>query len=364
MRCEHTLRRVVCQHFLTHFFARFLHAAARLTPEDRRRFLLASGPSIRQRCHPTSRVARNHRPIRVKTTILISLGLTITSLLMAQETNLNVVRQKTEARLHEIAACSRGAMGFVALDLTSGERFALNDTLTFPQASAIKIAILMEVYKQAGEGKFKLTDTRRIATKDKTGGSGILQDLGDGTVQLSIEDLCVLMIVLSDNTATNLLINLVGMDNINRTLDTLGLKQTRVRRRMLDTRASWRGDENVSTPAEAARIMEILFKGEFLDRKACDAMLAILRKTRAGTIKSALPADVPVAFKPGGIAGVATEWAIVELKDRPYVLVVMENYGLPDDAPTAMKDISRVVYEHFSRLAKAAPHGSYVEKPR
>jgi beta-lactamase class A len=71
-----------------------------------------------------------------------------------------------------------------------------------------------------------------------------------------------------------------------------------------------------------------------------------------------------VAFKPGGIAGVATEWAIVELKDRPYVLVVMENYGLPDDAPTAMKDLSRVVYEHFSRLAKAAPHGSYVEKPR
>lgn len=309
-------------------------------------------------------MARSHRSICVKTTILIGFGLTITSLLMAQETNLRVVHQKTEARLREIAACSRGALGFVALDLTCGERFALNETLLFPQASAIKIAILMEVYKQAGEGKFKLTDTRRIANQDKTGGSGILQDLGDGTVQLSIEDLCVLMIVLSDNTATNLLMDLVGMDNINKTLDTLGLKQTRVRRRMLDTCASWRGDENVSTPAEAARIMELLFHGEFLDRKTCDALLAILRKTRAGTIKSVLPPEVTVAFKPGGIAGVATEWAVVELKDRPYVLVVMENYGMPDDAPTAMKDISRVVYEHFSRLAKAAPHGSYVEKPR
>lgn len=283
---------------------------------------------------------------------------------MAQETNLQVVHQKTETRLCEFAARSRGALGFVALDLTSGERFAHNDTLIFPQASAIKIAILMEVYKQAGEGKFKLTDTRRITRSDKTGGSGILKDLGDGTVELNIEDLCVLMIVLSDNTATNLLIDLVGMDNINRTLDALGLKQTRVRRRMLDTRASWRGDENVSTPAEAARVMEILFQGEFQNRRTCDAILTILRKTQRGAIKSALPADISVAFKPGGIAGVATEWAIVELENRPYVLVVMENYGLEDDAATAMKDLARVAHEHFSRLAKAAPHGSYVEKPR
>ena len=277
---------------------------------------------------------------------------------------MKIIHEKTDARLKEIAARSRGALGLLALDLTSGERFALNENLTFPQASAIKIAILMEVYKQAGEGKFKLTDTRRIEKKDKTAGSGVLQELGDGTVQLSIHDLCVLMILVSDNTATNLLLDLVGMENLNHTLEALGFKQTRVRRRMLDTVASWRGDENISTPAEAARIMELLFKGEFVSRHVCDEIIAILKKTKPTNLKSGLPADVVIANKPGSISGVATEWAIVYLKDRPYVAVVMENYGLEDDAPTAMKEISRALHEYFSRLARATPHGTYVEKPK
>ena len=236
---------------------------------------------------------------------------------MAQDGNLKVIHEKTHAQLEQITTRTRGAMGLVALDLTSGERFAINENLVFPQASAIKVAILMEVYKQAQAGKFKLNDPRRVDKKHKTGGSGVLTELGDGTVQLSIYDLCVLMILVSDNTATNMLIDLVGMENINRTLEGLGLKHTRVRRRMLDTTASWRGDENISTPDEAARIMELLFKGEFLNRAACDEILAILKKPKNGGIKSGLPADVVIAFKPGGIAGVKTEWCIVQLKDRP-----------------------------------------------
>jgi beta-lactamase class A len=275
-----------------------------------------------------------------------------------------IIHDKTEARLKEIASRTRGALGFIALDLTSGERFALNEDVSYQQASAIKIAILMEVFKQAHEGKFKLTDLRRIEQKDKTAGSGVLIELGDGTVQLSLRDLCVLMIVLSDNTATNLLLDLVGRDNLNRTLESLGLKQTRVRRRMMDTAASWRGDENLSTPAEAARIMEILYKGEFVNRQIYEEILAILKKPKPGGIKSGVPTEVPVAFKPGSISGVTTEWAIVFLKDRPYVLVVMENYGLEDDATTAMKELSRTLHEYYSRLARSTPHGAFVEKPK
>ena len=296
--------------------------------------------------------------------ILFTSWLAATAGAFAQEANLKIIHDKTEAQLREIAARSRGALGYCAVDLTSGERFALNEQSVFPQASAIKIAILMEVYKQAGEGKFKLTDKRRIEKSDKTGGSGVLIELGDGTVELSLHDLCVLMILVSDNTATNLLMDLVGRENINRTLESLGLKHTRVRRRMLDTGASWRGEENTSTPAEAARVMELLFKGEFVSRKVCDEIIAILKKGKTSNLKSGLPADVAIASKPGAISGVATEWAIVYLKERPYVLVVMENYGLEDDAPTALKEISRTLYDYFSRLARATPHGTYVEKPR
>jgi beta-lactamase class A len=233
--------------------------------------------------------------------------------------------------------------------------------LLFPQGSAIKIPILMEVYKQASEGKFKLTDLRWVDKQQQVGGSGVLQELGDRTSQLSLRDLGILMIVLSDNTATNMLIDLVGMENVNKTLSSLGLTQTRLQRRMINPAASGKGEENLSTPAEATRIMEILYRGEFLNRQACDEILAILKKPKSGGINSELPANIPVAFKPGGIAGVSTEWAIVYLKERPYVVVVMENYGIGNEADTAMKEISRRLYDYFWRLGNATRYGTYVE---
>jgi beta-lactamase class A len=271
-----------------------------------------------------------------------------------------LIRQKTEARLQDIAGRTRGALAFMALDLATGEQFALNEKTIFPQASAIKIPVLMEVYKQANEGKFKLTDTRRVEKADKTPGSGILSELGDGTVQMNLHDLSVLMIVLSDNTATNLLINLVGVENVNNTLQSLGLKETRLRRRMMDLGAAARGDENLSTPFEAARIMEILHRGEFISRSVCDEILAILKKPKSTAISSGLPEGTLIASKPGGIAGVKTEWAIVQLKERPYILTVMENYGLEQEASDAIKEISKVLYDYFSRLGRATPHGAYL----
>jgi beta-lactamase class A len=279
---------------------------------------------------------------------------------MTQGGNLTLLREKTEAQMREIVRQARGVLGLSVVDLVSGARFGFNENNVFPQASAIKIPVLMEVYKQAGEGKFKLTDSRRIERKDMTPGSGVLSELGDGTVQLSLHDLCVLMIVLSDNTATNLLIDLVGMTNVNRTMESLGLKQTRLQRRMMDMPAAKRGDENLSTPAEAAQVMELLFRGEFLSRAVCDEILAILKKPKQSAISPGLPANIEIAGKPGGIAGVRTEWAIVLLKDRPYILAIMENYGAGPETSDAIKDISKILYSHFLRLSQASPHGVYI----
>lgn len=279
----------------------------------------------------------------------------------AQPENWQLVRGQTAAKLQGIGNGVRGALGFCGLDLTSGERFTRNENFVFPQGSAIKIPILMEVYKQAGEGKFKLTDLRWVNKAEQVGGSGVLVELGDHTSQLSIRDLAILMIVLSDNTATNMLIDLVGMENVNKTLAALGFTQTRLQRKMINSAASGRGEENLSTPAEAARLMELLYRGEFLNRQICDEILAILQKPKPGAIKSGLPAEVKVAFKPGGIAGVSTEWAIVYLKERPYIVVVMTNYGVGNEADTAMKEISRTLYDYFWRLGNATRYGTYVE---
>jgi beta-lactamase class A len=279
----------------------------------------------------------------------------------AQQENLSIIRQKTEARLREIAAKTRGAVGMAVVDLVGQERFAINENLTFPQGSAIKVPILMEVYKQAHQGRLKLTDRLRVEKKNFAGGSGILKEFGDGTSELSIYDLCVLMIVLSDNTATNVLIDLVGMENVNQTMTSLGLTRTRLERKMIDPAASARGEENLSTPAEAARLMEILYRGQFINRETCDQILAILKKPKPTALGSALPPDLPIASKPGGIPGVSTEWAIVYLKERPYVIAVMENYGIGEEASSAFRDISQTVYDYFWRLATATPYGTYVD---
>lgn len=279
----------------------------------------------------------------------------------AQGDNWQLVREKTEARLREIVAETPGVMGVAALDLTSGEQFGINDSLVFPQGSAIKIPILLEVYKQVAEGRLQLTDTRRVAKKDQVGGAGVLMAFGDGTSQLSLRDLCVLMVVLSDNTAANILIDVVGMEHINRTMASLGLKHTRVQRTMMDKAARGRGEENLSTPAEAARLMEILYRCEILDQAACDDILSILKIDKPGTLKRPLPADIPVAFKPGEIPGARAEWAIVYLAERPYVIVVMEKYGWESREWRAAQEISRTLYSYFWRRAHSTRYGTYVD---
>jgi beta-lactamase class A len=159
------------------------------------------------------------------------------------------------------------------------------------------------------------------------------------------------------------LIDLVGVAAVNDTLKSLGLAETRLRRRMMDMVAASRGDENVSTPAEAARIMELLFRGEFISRAVSEDILSILKIPKSSAVSSALPAGTVVAGKPGNISGVSTEWAVVMLKNRPYIIVVMENYGLESEASGAIKEISKLLHEYFQRLSRATPHGVYLPTP-
>ena len=281
----------------------------------------------------------------------------------AQPETLNLLREKTRHRLVQFAAEPRGILGIAALDLTNGDFFGVNENASFSQASAIKIPLLMEVYKQAKARKFKLTDRRRIEKEDKSSGSGVLQELGDGSVEMSIYDLCVLTILVSDNTATNIVIDLVGLESVNDTLASLGFTKTRLNRKMRDMTALRNGVDNVSTPAEAVRIMALLHRGEFIDRATCDAILDICKKIKpsgVGGIKSAVPPEVPVAFKGGSLPGVKTEWGIVYCRNRPYAVAMMESYGIGEELTKIAKQISKELYEYFWRVGQATASGTYL----
>ena len=176
--------------------------------------------------------------------------LAIECAIQAQDHSRAILQRKLTAEIEKIANNLDGVMGVAIKDLTTGEEFSINDQLIFPTGSSIKIPVLLELHKQASTGKYKLTDQRWVERADKVGGSGVIVNFGDHTSQLSLNDLAVLMIVLSDNTATNMLIDQVGMANVNRTMEELGLRQIRLRRKMIDQAASARGDENTATPRE------------------------------------------------------------------------------------------------------------------
>ena len=279
----------------------------------------------------------------------------------AQSSARDILEQKTEKDLQTIITSSSALTGFMAIDLTSGESIGINEEITFTQASAIKIPILMEVYKQAHEKKFALTDLRPLLPSNTVAGSGILNVMVD-PVNLSIRNLCVLMIGLSDNSATNTLIELVGMKNVTNTMNSLGFSNTRLQRRMIDQSASLRNEENISTPAEAVGIMKLLFDGKFIDKSTSDQILSILQKNPIENSKLAvsLPENVKLAFKPGGMGGVSTEWAIVYLSNRPYALAIMENYKTPITPLDIISSLSRRIYDYFSMM-KATKYGVLIE---
>jgi beta-lactamase class A len=252
-------------------------------------------------------------------------------------------------------------MSYAVVDLTSGERFTLQEQTVSPTASTIKLAVLYELMRQVDEGRVNLETMRPLDRRHAVGGGAGLEQLG--TPILSIRDYATLMAVLSDNTATNVLIDLVGMSSVNDRMRQLGLRNTRLRRRMMDVEAARRGDENVSTAAEIARLLEAFYRGEGLSPQSRDEALTILKKEKSPTsaMLKGIPAGVPVANKPGELEGVRVDAGIVFVPNRPYVFAVMTTY-LQEDAAgeAAIEQASRVTYQYFSRLGAGGQYGRQI----
>jgi beta-lactamase class A len=277
----------------------------------------------------------------------------------AQETHLAIVRDKLQAELVSIVAGYEGVAGVHIVDLTSGDRFAVSDDLVFPQASAIKVPILLELFRRAEADPSVLRRRVELTDEVRTGGSGVLQVLTDGGSSLSLEDYAIYMILHSDNTATNVLIDELGMDAVNALSASLGAPSTLLQRKMIRPEESARGNENLSTPRDAARIMERIAACDLpMSAASCGRVRDILELDKGGPVRAPVPSDVPIAFKPGGITGVATVWALVDLPDRPYVVVVMSSYG--GNGGTVIEAVSAAAYDYFSRLSGVTEYGTRV----
>jgi beta-lactamase class A len=249
-----------------------------------------------------------------------------------------------------------GVVGYIVTDLTTGERVAARlEREPFPTASAIKLSVLYEMLKQADAGTLALDTPAPVNRAQLVGGSGVLQHLGSPS--LSLRDHATLMIMVSDNSSTNIVIQAVGMDKVNLRMAGLGLGDIRLRRLMMDAAAVKRGAENVASPQSLAKVAELLWRGEGLKPGSRDTALGML-KLVSGSIRQAVPARVPVYAKTGSLDGVRTEAGVVAVEGRPFSIAVMTTYLKDDnDGARAIREMTAAAYSHFDRLASGGAYG-------
>lgn len=268
---------------------------------------------------------------------------------------------KLEARLREADQRLDGLLGVSVKDLTTGATLELRADLVFPAASSIKAAVLYELYLQAEEGRLDLHEVTRPPGA-RVGGDGALQILSD-RVSLTWRDLAALMFAYSDNEATNVLTRRVGLPAVNQRLEAMGLGQTRMRRLMMDLDAARRGDENVSTPGELRRLLEIVYSGKGLSTERANDLQAVATLPKGSAFRVPLPEGLRVADKPGSLEGVRCVGALVDLPGRPYSVAIMTSYLKRDaEGDAVIREISALLYDTFSRLARSSDLGRVISE--
>ena len=299
----------------------------------------------------------------IQTLSLLTAILAAASPLLAQETLQSTLHAQLEARLTSVAEHLGGVMGYAIKDEATGETFLRLPDTVFPQASSIKLTVLLELMCQAQEGKLSLDEKHTVRRSEMTRGDTepIITMLGDGTVTMSLRDLAIFMVVLSDNTATNILINRLGMDNINAGVVRLGLKETRLRRHMIDLEAARQGNENVSTPREMLTLLEKVHGGQALDTAHTKEYFELLRLPKESAFHKALPEDVAIADKPGELEGVRCDTGFIDIPGHPLIMSVTTTYlGRDDEGEHAVEEVARMTYEYFDRLSRSSSYGRVI----
>ena len=223
--------------------------------------------------------------------------------------------------LDAIARSHRGVLGYAVLNLDTGERWSLRGDETFPTASLIKVPILVTVFDLAAQGRFSLDDPLTVLKIDQVGGSGVLQHMRPG-LSLTVLDAATLMIVLSDNTATNLLLDRIIVRRVWDKMEALGLPHTKVHSKTFLRISSVAMDSSVkyglgvSTPNEMARLLALLADGKAVNPAADSTMLAIMENTTDNESMQREVDGLSVPHKTGATDSVRTECALFRLSQR------------------------------------------------
>lgn len=272
-----------------------------------------------------------------------------------------ILWQKLESSIQQIDQHLDGVMGVAIEDLTTGDHYFLHEDEVFAQASSIKITVLADLYLQAQQGKLKLTDLYTVQSSDLVPDSDIMNGLTPGITRITLRDLATMMVAVSDNAATNVLIDRVGMTNVNTVLDSLGLPQTRLRRKMMDLEAAKQGRENISTPREMMMLLDAIYHGKLLNKESTEDFFKMLSTNKNSFIPRDLPAGLKIANKPGELEAVRNDSGIVFVEGRPYVICAMTAFlNNEREGEDAISKVSLETWRMFDRLSRATEYGRVV----
>lgn len=223
-----------------------------------------------------------------------------------------------------------GTYSFFFKDLESGFSYGYNENVQMTSAGCMKLPIAVSVIKYVQDGNCSFLDKVEIEEKDKIYGTGILHEFDNR--DYTVFELLVAMLIQSDNTAANKLIDIVSMDRINEDISALGLKNTRLNRKTSDERAVSNGVENITSAYDLSKIWEILYKGEFLDEKNSQMLIDILqRQQMKNKLALYIPDDLKyeISSKTGDKSGVENDTALLHLKKGSFTFTVL-SMGIPN----------------------------------
>jgi beta-lactamase class A len=267
-----------------------------------------------------------------------------------------------EGRLTSLAKAHKGKVAIAVKHLCTGDSFYLNADEPMPTASLIKLAVMVETYQQALDGKVSLADKVTLHDADKVPGSGILTDHFSDGASFSLRDAVRLMIAFSDNTATNLVLDKVGIREVNKRMESLGLPNTKINAKVFRGSTTSVAPERTkkfglgsTTAREMATLMEKIQAGDIVSPAARQVMLTHLRKCEdKDKFTRLLPAGVVVAHKTGSVSDARTDAGVIYLPDGPVVLCVLTNDNAdhawrPDNAGNLFcARAAKEVYDYFA----------------
>lgn len=223
-----------------------------------------------------------------------------------------------------------GTYSFFFEDLESGFSYGYNENVQMTSAGCMKLPIAVSVIKYVENGFVSFLDRIKIEEADKVYGTGILHEFDNR--EYTVFELLVAMLIQSDNTAANKLIDIVGIDTINRDIEALGLKNTKLNRKTSDERSAISGVENITSALDLSKIWKHLYNGTFLNKKNSTMLIDILRRQQ---IKNKLALYIPdnlkfeISSKTGDKTGVENDTALIHLQKGTFTFTVL-SMGIPN----------------------------------